>query len=521
MQWVVSAIQDNCPKDKPDCTTSERVDAMTVLQNYYGDWKLIGMSATESSGVKAAVIAEDSTKTAITDASTRRLYINQLSDLLNDGFVSYPFLSIDGTDTTKAIPLLFDNTKNSTNATTTAYGINKQATLVKTFNYATSYDIFKLSGSEIPTMLDDALCRKDGKAANCSTSSTLRSKCDNNNTTVACRPAVIVLTENNDRTANMGSGNNIDFSGIENTVTRVKTGMLFKIKAGKWQQAESDDLANEFVAIQQGQPAAANPSAAKLTDTEWNALQQQLILTSITSFANPESNAYPTTLAASLLTGITQKTFDYAPISDWGIANTDIYKKYQTTLNTIFTKLREQSAARIEKTGQYAAISEKGVGTITSGLIQKVNVLGAARFDLDLVIKQIGDPADLAKYKGAGKVAKAGTAMSYIGTALLVAGSITEATGVDPEITKAINISGQAALTASALIGLVSAVKVYNAAKATAGGIKAASTAVSTAANDRPDVEKTLARLKDFQRRTVDRVFQRLYQDASPARWPG
>ena len=41
---------------------------------------------------------------------------------------------------------------------------------------------------------------------------------------------------------------------------------------------------------------------------------------------------------------------------------------------------------------------------------------------------------------------------------------------------------------------------------------------MSIAANDRPDVEKTLARLKDFQRRTVDRVFQRLYQDAPPAR---
>jgi hypothetical protein len=73
--------------------------------------------------------------------------------------------------------------------------------------------------------------------------------------------------------------------------------------------------------------------------------------------------------------------------------------------------------------------------------------------------------------------------MTIVGTALLVAGAITAATGVDPEITKAINISGQAALTASALIGLVSAVKVFNAAKATAGGIKAASTAVATAAN--------------------------------------
>jgi hypothetical protein len=41
---------------------------------------------------------------------------------------------------------------------------------------------------------------------------------------------------------------------------------------------------------------------------------------------------------------------------------------------------------------------------------------------------------------------------------------------------------------------------------------------VSTAANGRPDVGKTLARLKDFQRRTVDRVFVRLYQDDPPAR---
>ncbi|NBU62951.1 MAG: hypothetical protein EBS29_00345, partial [Chloroflexia bacterium] len=482
MQWVVSAIQDNCPASKPDCSTSERVEATTVLQNYYGDWKLIGMSATESSGVKAAVIAEDSTKAEITDASKRRLYINQLSDMLNTGFVSYPFLSIDGTDTTKSIPLLFDNTKNSANAATTTYGINKQATLVKTFNYATSYDVFKLSGTEIPAMLNDALCRKDGKTANCSTSSTLRSNCENN-TTVACRPAVIVLTENSDRTANMGSGNNIDFSGIENTITRVKTGMLFKIKAGKWQQAESDDLANEFVAIQKGQLATTNPSPTNMTDTEWNTLQQQLILASITSFANPESNAYPTSLTTNLMTGISQSTFAYPALNDWGIANTDVYTKFQTTLNTIFKKLREESAARIEKTGTYTTISNAGVGTITSGLIKQANVLGAARFSMDLVIDKIGNPADLAKYRGAGIVARAGTAMTVIGTALLIAGAITDASGVDPEITKAINISGQAALTASALIGLVSAVKVFNAAKATAGGIKAASTAVATAAN--------------------------------------
>lgn len=41
---------------------------------------------------------------------------------------------------------------------------------------------------------------------------------------------------------------------------------------------------------------------------------------------------------------------------------------------------------------------------------------------------------------------------------------------------------------------------------------------MSTAANGRPDVEKTLAWLKDFQRRTVDRVFTRLYQDNPPTR---
>jgi hypothetical protein len=41
---------------------------------------------------------------------------------------------------------------------------------------------------------------------------------------------------------------------------------------------------------------------------------------------------------------------------------------------------------------------------------------------------------------------------------------------------------------------------------------------MSASANHRPDVEQTLARLKDFQRRTVDRVFQRLYEDETPAR---
>jgi hypothetical protein len=182
MQWVISAIQDNCPESKPNCSTSERVEKTTVVQNYYGDWKLIGMSATEISGVTAAVIAEDSSKAAVNGAKQRRLSITQLSDVLYDKFVSAPNLTIDGTDKNTSIAQLFDNTKNSTiTATTATYKINPQATLVKTFKYATSYDIFNLSGTEIPTMLNDALCRKEGKTANCSEIANIRNTCENEN----------------------------------------------------------------------------------------------------------------------------------------------------------------------------------------------------------------------------------------------------------------------------------------------------------------------------------------------------
>lgn len=41
---------------------------------------------------------------------------------------------------------------------------------------------------------------------------------------------------------------------------------------------------------------------------------------------------------------------------------------------------------------------------------------------------------------------------------------------------------------------------------------------MSAASEVRPDVDNELARLKDFQRRTVDRVFARMYEDDSPAR---
>lgn len=478
MQWIVSAIQDSCPADKTTCQSNERIETSTVVQNYYGDWKLIGMRATESSGVKAAVVAEDSTKTDVTDASKRRLSIYQLSEFLKDAFVTIPFLSIDGTDTSKSIPLLFDNTRNSTNPNTSSYGINKTSTLVKSFNYDTSYDIFKLSGTEIPTMLNDALCRNDGKTANCTTVTTLRNNCENK-TTVACRPALIVLTENNDRTVTLDGGDNINFSGVDNTITRVRTGLIFKIKAGKWQQVDTDDLATEFVHIQQGQGVTANPSPANMTDTEWNVFQQQLAMTRIMSFAENDSTAYPGKLAPNLISGVTVNTFAYSSINNWGDANRNIYIDFQKDINQLIKN------TRVAVTAKYQNASNLGTTLANIGYGKAYSV-----FSTDFLRKAIGNPASLGEFRSGGLVGKASIGMVIVGGAFLVGGAIADAQGKS-DIAKGLNITGNALFVAKATTDLVTAVKVFNAAKAATGGIKAVSSAVSTAAKVATAASKT------------------------------
>jgi hypothetical protein len=498
MQWVISAIQDNCPESKPNCSTSERVEKTTVVQNYYGDWKLIGMSATESSGVTAAVIAEDSTKPAVTDTSKRRLYITQLSDMLNDSFVAFPFLSIDGTDKNTSIAQLFDNTKNKNiTATTEIYSMDKEATLVKTFKYATSYDIFKLSGTEIPTMLNDALCRKEGKTANCSEIATIRSTCENENKpTVGCQPAVIVVTENNERTAKMGSDNKFDFSGVDNIITRTKTGILFKVKAGSWQQAKSTDLANEFVEIIKSAPDTANPSPTTMSDEEWQKFQQRYIITSITSFASPESNAYPASLAPNLKTDTNQSSGSNPVLDDWGEVYTAVYTKFQELLESIW----EKNTKELEQQNDF----RDGVDSLTADIGSAIASFSGPEFqnalrEFDFMLEQMKyygivvaqvdidrSAVQTLKISGVKKIATMNLWVNRTGSALLIAKDVLNL--IDKEnlgpIANKIEIAGNSFALVSSVLTLYQVNKlsqILNNNGSTAGeAIEAASEALSS-----------------------------------------
>jgi hypothetical protein len=206
LQWIISSIQDSCPASKLDCTPNERIEYSSLLQSYYSDWSLIGMQATENLGVKASLIYEDITKADITDNGKRRLAITQNANFLKSNFVNLPFLQIDGNDNDKSIAVLFDNTKNSAAAvSTTSYGLNKNATRVSSFNYPTMLDMVAINSTEIPKVLNNSLCRKNGKADDCAEKTTLRTGCENN-TSVACRPAIIIATETNERSAGLSFG---------------------------------------------------------------------------------------------------------------------------------------------------------------------------------------------------------------------------------------------------------------------------------------------------------------------------
>ncbi|MCX6016406.1 MAG: hypothetical protein NT020_12605, partial [Chloroflexales bacterium] len=66
LQWLISAIQDSCPRDKPDCAVNERIESNSLIQNYYSDFTVAGVHATENYGSKNVVIYEDGTKSSVT-----------------------------------------------------------------------------------------------------------------------------------------------------------------------------------------------------------------------------------------------------------------------------------------------------------------------------------------------------------------------------------------------------------------------------------------------------------------------
>jgi hypothetical protein len=179
MQWLVSSIQNVCPKDKADCKTDEKIDTQSVITMYYPEWKLAGLQATEHFGTKTAIIYEDATQPTITDNTKRRLEMSKIADLMDYLFIRIPFFDIDGTHIDKSIPVLFDNLKNS-NASTANYGITITATKTFTKSYDTLIETIQLHSEELPKLLDTQLKLNSTERAACRYNHGCLPTCSNN-----------------------------------------------------------------------------------------------------------------------------------------------------------------------------------------------------------------------------------------------------------------------------------------------------------------------------------------------------
>ncbi len=334
LQWIVTSIQDDCPSDTPDCTVDQRVETTGLLASYYGAWNLIGMTASENITNKATIVYEDITKAIVTDNANRRLYINEAKTFLSGAFIQYPLLSIDGTDNSYSIPQLLDNTRNANAITLSTYGLNKTATRAATYTFANEYDVITLYRDKIPAILNASLCRNAGQNSDtCSTQAALRTACENS-TSVACRPATIVLTESTSRNALLSAdSNSLDFNGLTPNVARTMNGTIYKVVAGNWQAVDNSDLAIELDTIYQNTAPSTPPVG--FTDTEWSRFRNGLISSSIVSFSSPEANGYSSDISTALLDGITPAQFAGNNQATWNASVTETYNYFDTIIQSI------------------------------------------------------------------------------------------------------------------------------------------------------------------------------------------
>ena len=332
LQWIITSIQDACPSDKPDCAVSERIETNAPLQVYYGNWKLIGISAIENKGVKTALIYEDSTQSVITNPIKRRLNIAKIKALLSTGFLKHPFYSIDGSDVNKSISLLFDNTKNAT--AQTGNNFDPLATKVATFNYPNDGGLQDLFTNRLPNILNNTLCKANGASDNCANQQTLRTSCETL-TSVACRPAALVLTEKTTRTTSLNQfnpdSNNIDFANVETSVLRTMQGQIYKVVSGRWEVANDNDIQTEVNFALQAKTNEATP--ANLSDNDWNNWRFGMISSIILDFQHTESKGYLLKTTPLLTYGITPASFNTTATDSWGYYIKDTYTYFSSILD--------------------------------------------------------------------------------------------------------------------------------------------------------------------------------------------
>ena len=354
LQWLVNSIQDRCPTGMDTCTPAERVEYTTVIQRYYSDFSVTGMVATEEHGYSAGIVSEDPKSTQVTDTSKRRLWITQTSAFLSTAFIDMQYLQLTGTDPERSINTLLDSTRNATAITQSRYGLDKSATQVTLVNYPSQSHAIKLNTETIPAVLDSSVCRGANLAVGCATAPTLRARCETS-TTVGCRPALIVLTENKNRIQILSGSTTLDFGNAAVNVTRSQMGQIFKVVGGKWQALVASDANSELSKIVPNVIAQAAP--AEVTQTEWQQFIEAVAQAQYFNFLQTKLSSQ----SAGDVTGIelvTPATFSGTYTATWNAQLNELVGLWKTQAIAIIEN-QKKSQDSINMRGKSATSSIK------------------------------------------------------------------------------------------------------------------------------------------------------------------
>ena len=325
LKWTVSAIKDECPSTNASCTVDQRIEQMKTIQTYYSGFKIVGINATESYGTNVAVIYEDTIKPSVTGTTNRRLALQTAYEYLDTNFVQQSSLTIDGTDTSKSIPVIFDSTKNQSSPITSTV---KDATKVKVQTYPTSIDSLTIGNYITNQVLP-----------------IVQNGCENV-TTVQCRPGMIIASESTERNAYLAKYGDITLEVNKSKIRSIK-GIIYKVVNNKWVVTTSQDMASEVIAVKQA--INATPVSSNLSPAQRNNLISGYTYALLIQLQLPRVKKY-----GSMTTPPITATNTYA---DWSSEFANFYEIHKTNIENLITNqaAEKKTADDIAEAGETTA----------------------------------------------------------------------------------------------------------------------------------------------------------------------
>ena len=477
LQWLISSLQNQCTDTDAACDDSNRAEKISRVHSYYSDWKLAGITATEQSGVDAAIIYEDTSKSVVNAATQRRLSIAQITKALQMHYLNTPYLNVTHSNPQKSIVGMFNN-----NANTNTYGIDGTATKVYTTSYATDKDFIKIL-AEVPKLLNANLCATKNQV-NCSnvngvnTPDTTAMTACQNDTSVICRPGMIVMNEVRSRRATFDNATTqLAFSSdIVVGASRMFYGQMFTVSNGQWQAFSQSDLVNEIAIAEANIPAPTLAPDVTLTLPEWQTYFRLFIQSYIASFTQTNIALFMQGTADALANNPPGN--DVVPLNaTW---NSEIVQLWSVWGSIIEQSTNDdpENQAQIDDTG-YASNS-------VSKLVDMMKTVAEFKDDAD---SSFGPNSSTA-------IAGLGIAVAMASMAISIAqlsGSLTS-----DEDTLIINNTLGGVSLALGIVALVQAVNAYRAATTAATTASAAATTAATTATAVSGAAQTTTTLAKF-----------------------